>query len=432
MPGKIFEHYVHVSGTNTFDVPEGTVSIGENAFAEGEYLYTITLPDTVREIGKNAFANCVRLHNIRLPEGLVGIGEGAFQGCSHLDTPLPDSVQFIGERAFCDCWELRNIALSNLQSVGGQAFMRCSHLKTVSISGDSLSIGTDAFAKCISLRSARISTNAPFRADGLFPGCSALKEAVLPDSTVSMNCCFTGCSALGEFTIPGSLTEFDAGNFQDSGLRVLRLHSGIERVSFPENVTMQRLAAIEVSPDNPDFASVDNMLMDKKTGELLMYPPGAEVLRLSRDIRKGLDNAVRNCNRLRKLIITDCGKTLELNLSRGFRPELIPNIISGNYTGIQSNNIRIPLIIFDLDCCGSEKAQEMLRCRIKRVMEFIISSGNPDFLAPLLKYDIIPPERIDEFIAMAAENNCNEISLALLDHKNSDGGYSDILSQFSL
>ena len=431
MTGKIFQHYTHMIGTNSFEVPEGTVCIGENAFAEGKYLYSISLPDTVREISKNAFSGCARLRSINLPEGLVTIGDGAFQGCGHLNTSLPDSIQFIGERAFCDCWELRNIAASNVQNIGGQAFMRCSHLKFVRISGKSLSIGAEAFSKCITLDSVNISSDEDFHADRLFPGCTALRNVVLPDSTVSMEQCFTGCSALLEFSVPSSITHFDAEDLRDAGLKVLKLHGGIRSVSFPENEALRCLLSIEVSPDNPVYSSVDGMLMDRTTGELLVCPAGAEVLSLSRDMPELSGNAVRNCNRLRKLIITDCGKTLELNLSRGFRPELIPNIIAGNYTSIQSNNIKIPLLIFDLDCYGSEKALKMLRDRIKRVMEFIISSGNIDYLTLLLKYDVIPQERIDEFIALAAENNCNEISLALLDYKNSSG-YSDILSQFSL
>lgn len=432
MTENAFEHYSHTSGTSSFEVPEGTVFIGENAFSEGKYLYSISLPDTVKVIGKNAFTGCTRLRSIRLPENLEVIGEGAFQGCSHLDTPLPSGVREIGKYAFCDCWELRSAVLENVGNIGECAFMRCTHLKSVSISGECLAIGQDAFNQCISLSSAKICTDSRFFADRLFTGCSALKEVTLPASTVSIRECFEGCSTLREFDLPPLISTFDTEDLKDCGLKVLRLHSAVRSISLHSESVLQCLEVIEVHGDNPFFRCQDGILLERDSGRAVMCPAGAQSLRLKRQAIPGLEKAAADCRKLRKLVIVDGKNSLELNLARGFRPELIPAIVAGDYRNIRSSAVKIPLMIFDLECHSSAEAKKIIRKDISKVMKFLIAEGNVSRLEILLKHDLIPPERIDEFIAMASGNNCGEIALALLDHKNSGGGYTDIMNQFSL
>ena len=101
---------------SSFAVPEGTLSIGDDAFA-----------------------GCFSLTSIALPEGLTSIGEGAFVGCFFLRTiALPDSLMTIGDSAFVGCFALSAVALpEGLTSIGEGAFDGCSDTLTLTVPRDS-------------------------------------------------------------------------------------------------------------------------------------------------------------------------------------------------------------------------------------------------------------------------------------------------------
>ncbi|MCL2357540.1 MAG: Mur ligase family protein [Defluviitaleaceae bacterium] len=52
--------------------------VGENAFANRDFLEAVRLPNTVKVIGKRAFAGCPNLSKIYIPSSVVNIAEGAF------------------------------------------------------------------------------------------------------------------------------------------------------------------------------------------------------------------------------------------------------------------------------------------------------------------------------------------------------------------
>ena len=101
---------------SSFAVPEGTLSIGDDAFA-----------------------GCFSLTVVAMPEGLTSIGEGAFVGCFFLRTiALPDSLMTIGDSAFVGCFALSAVALpEGLTSIGEGAFDGCSDTLTLTVPRDS-------------------------------------------------------------------------------------------------------------------------------------------------------------------------------------------------------------------------------------------------------------------------------------------------------
>ncbi|MBQ1256461.1 MAG: leucine-rich repeat domain-containing protein, partial [Clostridia bacterium] len=85
-------------------IPQGTASIGEGAFASCAYLKTMVFPDSLTTIENEAFANCWSLTNITIPDGVATIGEYAFNNCMYLRAVrIPDSVKMIGKDAFKSC-----------------------------------------------------------------------------------------------------------------------------------------------------------------------------------------------------------------------------------------------------------------------------------------------------------------------------------------
>lgn len=101
---------------SSFAVPEGTLSIGDDAFA-----------------------GCFSLTAVAMPEGLTSIGEGAFVGCFFLRIiALPDSLMTIGDSAFVGCFALSAVALpEGLTSIGEGAFDGCSDTLTLTVPRDS-------------------------------------------------------------------------------------------------------------------------------------------------------------------------------------------------------------------------------------------------------------------------------------------------------
>ena len=64
-----------------YDIPNGILSIGNEAFSFCESLTSVTIPDGVTSIGDLAFYYCESLTSVTLPDSLTSIGYGAFYSC---------------------------------------------------------------------------------------------------------------------------------------------------------------------------------------------------------------------------------------------------------------------------------------------------------------------------------------------------------------
>lgn len=85
-------------------IPNGVISIGNDAFENGKNLNSINIPNSVTSIGNRAFSGCSSLNSISLPNELNYIGSSAFYGCTSLNTlNIPSSVTTIMTEAFKGC-----------------------------------------------------------------------------------------------------------------------------------------------------------------------------------------------------------------------------------------------------------------------------------------------------------------------------------------
>ena len=97
----------------SFEIPEGTTSIGAYAFAYCLSLASIIIPDGVTLIGECAFALCTSLTSITMPDSVTSIGDSAFYGCTGLTSvTIGNSVTSISNAAFGDCTNLTEIDFS--------------------------------------------------------------------------------------------------------------------------------------------------------------------------------------------------------------------------------------------------------------------------------------------------------------------------------
>ena len=177
-------------------------SIGNLAFANCEYLTSVTIPASVTNIGDYAFNNCSSLTSFTIPASVTNIGDYAFYKCSSLTSfTIPASVTSIGEGIFRGCSSLTSVTiLASVRNIGYQTFHSCSSLTSVTIPAGVTNIGGGAFWECSSLTSVTIPEGVRNIGDWAFLGCSSLTSVTIPASVTSIgDDAFSYCDSLTEF-----------------------------------------------------------------------------------------------------------------------------------------------------------------------------------------------------------------------------------------
>lgn len=142
--------YFFNDGRTYYDIPFGTIIIGESAFS-GSSIEYVTLPNTITRIENDAFSN-TNLEEIRFPLSLKYIGSSAFYNCRGLvDVILPQNVQEIGVQAFDSCRNLSYLELSdNIKIINNRAFAS-TNISSVKLPRKLESLGIMVFV-CTSLK----------------------------------------------------------------------------------------------------------------------------------------------------------------------------------------------------------------------------------------------------------------------------------------
>ena len=186
---------------NRLSIPEGILSINENAFSLAENLTEIVLPLSLIEIGKYAFSGTkidqisfgINLNDINFSM-LYEIGDYAFYNCKDIDNFIvPAQVNTIGKYAFCadlnnnEKMNLHDIQFlgDNMYSIGEYAFGNC-NIKTITLPKELKNIGEGVFKNCYYLMSIYLNnesddsniTNLESNLTDLFAGCYFAKVYV--------------------------------------------------------------------------------------------------------------------------------------------------------------------------------------------------------------------------------------------------------------
>jgi hypothetical protein len=114
-------------------VPEGVVSIGEQAFSYFRKLILVTLPGSLRHIKNEAFMCCHSLACFHIPDGVVEIGDSSLQFCVALKSLLiPASMKVIGVQALANCARLISVFFDRKPGrVWDDAFKECTSLQYI-------------------------------------------------------------------------------------------------------------------------------------------------------------------------------------------------------------------------------------------------------------------------------------------------------------
>ncbi len=200
----------------SYTIPDGVVTIGDDAFTTSMNLVEVIIPDSVTTIGEYAFDDSTALKSLRIPDSVTEIDFGAFDGCTALTTlTIPDSVTTIGKAIFYKCPLLESVTLpKGMETIGYNFFYECKSLKTVTIPDSVKSIEQSAFYACESLEQITIPDGVGTIAENAFEACIKLADITIPDSVTYIGSkAFYHCKALESITILGSATEIGDNAF---------------------------------------------------------------------------------------------------------------------------------------------------------------------------------------------------------------------------
>lgn len=222
------------------------------------------------------------IQTVEIGEGVTNISQNAFYGCNAITSiTIPSGVTKIGNYAFRDCTHLKNVSLpEGLQTLGNYAFMSCTDLTSVKIPSSLTSIGSSAFWLCsvlqeILLGNSKI-TEVPSHA---FYSCRKLNKVTLPNTVkIISDSCFGNCSELSDIALPNSLETIGVDSFTSTAIKELVIPKSVTKIEGNPYCNGQ-LQTITVDPDNKNYVSVDNILIELK-GETyykaVCYPCNAE------------------------------------------------------------------------------------------------------------------------------------------------------------
>jgi len=150
---KMLVFYPRGREEKRYGIPDGTVKIGREAFAEQKYLEKVDMPDTVTMLGMSAFCGCRSLQEIRFSENIKEIPDssayqngGVFQSCGALrETVLPPRLQYLGSFAFYRCGLQKVVFNDRLRQIGEYAFAEC-RLPKISLPASVERLGKGALA----------------------------------------------------------------------------------------------------------------------------------------------------------------------------------------------------------------------------------------------------------------------------------------------
>lgn len=198
------------------------------------------------------------IQSVLIEEGVTSIGSFAFStslnGYPHFtEIRLPNSLNEIGGSAFAYCSALEEIELpEGITEVNFGCFSLCSKLATVSLPSTLTEIEASAFYSCTSLSNITIPRGVTKIGSFAFCGCRNLQYIVIPDTVECI----------------------ESSAFESSGLTHVYLPASVSVIGSRAFSACPNLRWINVDSFNPNYCSLNDVLLSKEMSELCCYPAG--------------------------------------------------------------------------------------------------------------------------------------------------------------
>ncbi len=248
------------SSTYVLTIPSSVTSIGKEAFKDCTALYSVINNSTI--YSQEMFKGCNTLHAITINENVTTVGTNVFENCTALGTATINNY-VTNNYMFLGCSALTTVSFnpvtkydsnSNkvLMSISEGMFKNCAALHSIAIDyGYINQIGTNAFQNCTALESLTINAGVTTIGEGIFNGCSKLKDISIP-FVGSGRCTNATQTATAESTfgylfgtttpVAAELSKFNLIDFQysDTGTYSAYLPKSLNSVDITDETVIQR------------------------------------------------------------------------------------------------------------------------------------------------------------------------------------------------
>ena len=167
-------------------VPAGIYGVNSYAFANCDFLASITISEGLQFIGSYSFYDCdnANLKAVTLPSTMMSVLFSAFESCDNLESVGLGNVVAIGDRAFADCASLKAIAIPDTTIlISNEAFSGCENVTTLTLGAALDEIGISAFYGCESITSLTVPASVKRIGAHAFSECDALASVTFAAAT---------------------------------------------------------------------------------------------------------------------------------------------------------------------------------------------------------------------------------------------------------
>jgi TonB family protein len=284
-------------------------TIGEQAF-DNCGISSLTLPNSVKTIKGNAFGHCEKLTSVTIPKGVNTITSNPFSDCTNLgsivvesgntiynsanncnaiietstttlisgckNTKIPNNITAINHHAFSGCYSLTEVTIpSSVTSKGkvytvtsiGSSSMRGLDATAIVIPATIKSIGEMAFLECKKLKTLSV--------DADNPNYCAVDNVLMTKGKKKI-ILYPSCKTGSDYTIPATIDAIERYAFGNCKLRSVTIPAATVAIPSTAFSGCLHLSTINVSDNNANYSSQDNVLMSKDGKTLLRYPAGKQ------------------------------------------------------------------------------------------------------------------------------------------------------------